>query len=110
MPFGKHKNPPIVNVHVLRASARALIETQISNRSFQDCLSNAGKGDFVYLDPPYVPPNDTSYFTRYMTNGFTMTDQKSLDALVTALDKRGAVFAASNAFLPVVRELYQEFR
>ena len=110
VPFGLYKNPSIVNEDVLRASAKALIDTQISNQSFQDCLSNARKGDFVYLDPPYVPLNDTSYFTSYMTNGFTMTDQKSLAALVTELDKRGVAFVASNAFLPVVRELYHGFR
>ncbi len=110
VPFGRYKNPSIVNEDVLRASAKALINTQISNQSFQDCLSNARKGDFVYLDPPYVPLNDTSNFTGYMTNGFTMTDQKSLAALLTELDKRGVVFVASNAFLPVVRELYRGFR
>ena len=64
----------------------------------------------VYLDPPYVPLNDTSYFTNYMTNGFTMNDQKSLAALVTELDKRGVIFVALNAFLPVVRDLYNGFR
>ena len=110
VPFGRYKNPSIVNEDVLRASAKALINTQISNQSFQDCLSNAGKGDFVYLDPPYVPLNQTSYFTSYMINGFTMTDQESLSALVTELDERGVVFVASNAFVPEVRELYRGFR
>ena len=110
VPFGRYKNPSIINEDILRASAKALIDTQISNQSFQDCLSNAGKGDFVYLDPPYVPLNHTSYFTSYMINGFTMTDQKSLAALVNELDKRGVVFVASNAFVPVVKELYHGFR
>ena len=110
VPFGRYKNPSLVNENVLRASAKALIDTQISNQSFQDCLSRAGTGDFVYLDPPYVPLNKTSQFTSYMTNGFTMTDQKSLAALVTELDKRGVVFVASNSCVPAVRELYQRFR
>ena len=110
VPFGRYKNPSIVNENVLRASAKALIDTQISNQSFQDCLSNAVKGDFVYLDPPYVPLNHTSYFTSYMINGFTMTDQESLSALVNELDERGVVFVASNAFVPGVRELYRGFR
>ena len=39
-----------------------------------------------------------------------MIEQKSLAALVTQLDKRGVVFVASNAFVPVVRELYRGFR
>ena len=94
MHFGRYKNSSIVNEDVRRASAEALIDKQISNQSIQDCLSSGGKGDFVYLDPPYVPLNDTSYFISYTTNGFTMTDQKSLAALLTELDKRGVVFVA----------------
>ena len=52
VPFGRYKNPSFVNEDVLRASAKALIDTQISNQSFQGCLSNAGKGDFASFDPP----------------------------------------------------------
>ena len=110
VPFGRYKNPSFVNEHVLRASAKALIDTQISSQSFQDCLRSARKGDFVYLDPPYVPLNETSYFTSYIKNGFTMNDQKSLAELVTELDKRGVVFVASNSCVPAVRELYGSFR
>ena len=110
VPFGRYKNPSLVNENVLRASAKALFDTQISNQSFQDCLHSTRKGDFVYLDPPYVPLNETSQFTSYMTNGFTMTEQKSLAALVTELDKRGVVFVASNSCVPAVKELYQQFR
>lgn len=110
VPFGRYKNPSFVNEDILRASAKALINTQISNYSFQDCLRCAGTGDFVYLDPPYVPLNETSYFTNYMKNRFTMIDQKSLAAIVTELDKRGVIFVASNSFLPAVEELYRGFR
>ena len=110
VPFGRYRNPSLVNEDVLRASARALIGTEISNQSFQNCLRSAGKGDFVYLDPPYVPLNETSNFTSYMTNGFTMTDHQNLATLVTELDKRGAVFVASNSCVPEVRGLYRRFR
>ena len=110
VPFGSYKNPSLVNEDVLRAAANALIDTRILNQSFEDCLRFAEQGDFVYLDPPYVPLNKTSYFTNYMTNGFTMTDQKNLAALVTELDKRGVFFVVSNAFMPEVRELYRGFR
>ena len=110
VPFGRYRNPSLVNENVLRASAKALFNTQISNQSFPDCLHSTRKGDFVYLDPPYVPLNETSQFTSYMTNGFTMTEQKSLAALVTELDKRGVVFVASNSCVPAVKELYQQFR
>ena len=110
VPFGRYKNPSFVNEDVLWASAKALINTRISNKSFQDCLCSAGKGDFVYLDPPYLPLNETSHFTSYMENGFTISDHKSLAALLTELDKRGVVFVASNSCVPAVRKLYNRFR
>ena len=110
VPFGSYKNPSLVNEDVLRAAANALIDTRILNQSFEDCLRCAEQGDFVYLDPPYVPLNKTSYFTNYMTNGFTMTDQENLAALVTELDNRGVFFVVSNAFMPAVRDLYKGFR
>ena len=109
VPFGRYKNPSLVNEDVLRQAAVALQHTQIQNTSFQDCLDTAGPGDFVYLDPPYVPLNDTSYFTSYMTNGFDMSDQKALADLVRRLDQRGVTFVASNACVPVVREMYDGF-
>ena len=110
VPFGRYKNPSLVNEDVLRAAADALRFTAIHNKSFEACLEEARAGDFVYLDPPYVPLNDTSYFTSYMTNGFGMTDQTRLAELVRALDKRGVVFVASNACMPVVKELYDGFK
>ena len=110
VPFGRYKNPSLVNEDILHASAKALRNTKISNQSFQNCLCSVGKGDFVYLDPPYVPLNDTSNFTNYMKYGFTMEDQKILAALIIDLDRRGAFFLASNSCTPVVRELYSGFR
>ena len=110
VPFGRYKNPSLVNEDVLRQAAAALRHTQIQNHSFHDCLETAGPGDFVYLDPPYVPLNDTSYFTSYMTNGFDMADQRALAELVNRLDQRGVMFVASNSCVPVVRQLYNRFR
>ena len=95
---------------MLRQAADALRYTEITNTSFEACLDTAQPGDFVYLDPPYVPLNDTSYFTSYMTNGFTMTDQKTLASLVRRLDQQGIHFVASNSCVPAVRDMYDGFR
>ena len=110
VPFGRYKNPSLVNEDVLRAAAHALRFTAIQNKPFEACLEQAEMGDFVYLDPPYVPLNETSYFTSYMTDGFNMADQTRLAELVRELDQRGVVFIASNACMPVVQELYSGFR
>ena len=62
VPFGRYKNPSLVNEEVLRAAAQALRFTEIQNKPFEDCLAQAKDGDFVYLDPPYVPPERNILF------------------------------------------------
>lgn len=47
-------------------------------RDYRDAIENAQKGDFIYLDPPYQPLNNTSYFTAYTKDGFDDRDQTQL--------------------------------
>ena len=110
VPFGRYTNPSLVNEEVLRAAARALRFTEIQNKTFEACLERAEEGDFIYLDPPYVPLNHTSYFTSYMTDGFGMADQNRLAELVREVDSRGVKFIASNACMPIVKQMYSGFR
>ena len=94
----------------MRAAARALRFTEIHNKTFEACLEWAEAGDLIYLDPPYVPLNHTSYFTSYMTDGFGMADQNRLAELVREVDSRGVKFIASNACMPIVKQMYSGFR
>ena len=110
VPFGRYTNPSLVNEEVLRAAARALRFTEIQNKTFEACLERAEEGDLIYLDPPYVPLNHTSYFTSYMTDGFGMADQNRLAELVREVDSRGVKFIASNACMPIVKQMYSGFR
>ena len=76
---------------------------------FESMLSGAGHEDLVYLDPPYVPKNVTSNFTAYTGAGFGQAEQQRLARVFRELVGRGCYVVASNADLPVVRELYAGF-
>ena len=39
-------------------------------------LGEAGRGDFVYCDPPYAPVSETARFSHYTPGGFSMADQE----------------------------------
>lgn len=109
VPWGRYKNPAILNEPLLRACSAALAETTLRQGDFAAGTKGAKKGDFVYFDPPYVPINDTSNFTSYTSDGFGLDDQYRLAALFRLLVDRGVGVALSNSDTEVVRELYKGF-
>ena len=48
---------------------------------FEASLKDAGRGDFVYFNPPYVPVSETSDFTSYARGGFGWDEQERLAAV-----------------------------
>ena len=110
VPFGWYKNPLIADTKTIFACSAALQNVQLGNASFTDILGSAGAGDFVYLDPPYIPLNDTSYFTSYSHDGFGIAEQQRLAGMIAEMAARGARFIASNAYVPELKELYNGFK
>lgn len=110
VPAGKYKNPRIVDADNLRAASAALATAEIRRAGFEELLGSARPGDFVYLDPPYVPMSMTASFTAYAQEGFGPADQERLRDVYRELDRRGCRLMLSNSDVPFVRELYREWR
>jgi DNA adenine methylase len=71
-------------------------------------LEGAGRGDFVYLDPPYDPMSDTSSFTGYDLTAFGREEQRRLKDVCDELHGRGCKVLLSNSATPFIRELYSD--
>lgn len=110
VPFGFYKNPRTCNEEVIHACSLALQETKLSCRPFEEVVRRAGKGDFVYFDPPYHPLNSTSNFTSYTKNSFSADDQIRLAETVKRLSNKGCYVMLSNSDSAFIRELYSQFR
>lgn len=111
VPYGKYKNPNIVNEIVLRAVHNYMNSNNITimNEDFQKVVENAKKGDFIYLDPPYDPVSDTSSFTGYSLNGFDKNDQIRLKDTFIELDKRGCYVMLSNSATEFIKDIYSDY-
>lgn len=110
VPAGRYTNPRIVDEHALRAASGALATADIRCSSFEALIEYAQPGDFVYLDPPYVPMTNTANFTAYANDGFDYSAQQRLRDVVRVLDRRRCKVMLSNSDVPIVRDLYREFR
>jgi DNA adenine methylase len=109
VPFGRYTNPRILDEEGLRAASVVLQGAAIDKRDFAEVTRDLSAGDFVYLDPPYVPLSKTASFTAYASDGFGPEDQSRLAVQLRELKARGVFAMVSNADTPETRELYGAF-
>lgn len=110
-PYGKYKNPNIVNAATIRAMSRYLRNPNITIKQgdYRDALKGVRKGAFVYLDPPYMPISSSASFTGYTENGFTYEQQVELKNECDKLKEKGISFVQSNSDCEEIRDLYKEY-
>lgn len=106
-PFGKYKNPNIVNEPVLRAVSAYFnsAEVHFFCSDYSEILEKIKEDTFVYLDPPYYPISETSNFTGYAKGGFSKKDQIRLRECCDDLNRRGIKFMLSNSAAPFILSL-----
>jgi len=91
------------------AANRGLRGVDLTVRDFRDTLREASPGDFVYIDPPYLPLSATANFTSYTPEDFGPEEQRELAALFANAALRGVQVMLSNSEMPFIRELYKGF-
>lgn len=106
VPFGKYKNPPILDEENLRSCSEVLKRAYIKCIDFSLPMYEAEKGDFIYCDPPYIPIKAGS-FTAYSAEKFDRADHQRLSSAAWAAKSRGVNVLLSNSVSPVVKELYE---
>jgi DNA adenine methylase len=108
-PFGKYDNPSLYDSGKIRDCSEALQRfASLRVGDYAEAVKDAGAGDIVYFDPPYVPVSETASFTAY-AGKFGPAEQRALAELFRDLVKRGALCIPSNSDAPLVRELYEGF-
>lgn len=107
-PFGKYKNPSIVNAPIIRAISKYLNDNdiEICTGDYRNVLNTLEKGAFVYLDPPYMPVSSSSSFTGYTDGGFDFEQQVQLRDECLELHRKGIKFLQSNSYCQEILELY----
>jgi DNA adenine methylase len=88
------------------AASRVLAGAAIDNLDFRDAIARAEPGDFVYLDPPYLPASDTSKFCFYTKKRFTVVDLEELAVLCEQMTYRGINWMMSNRDNERMRKLF----
>lgn len=110
VPFGRYKSPNICDEEALYAASEALQKANIVCGDYLSVLKEyARPGDFIFLDPPYLPISEYADFKRYTKEQFYEEDHVELAKEVFRLQELGCIVILTNSNHPLVHELYEPF-
>jgi DNA adenine methylase len=110
VPYGHYKNPEIINlIHLEEISKliKDVIFECIDYKLVLEKIANKNdKNDFIYMDPPYAPENDTS-FVSYTEGGFSKENHLKLFEIYNNLSKQLKLMM-SNSDVKLVRDNFSD--
>lgn len=107
-PYGEYRRP-YYNRKTMLSASKALRAAEIEHCDFAEVLCEAQPGDWVYLDPPYVPDRKWGDFKRYTSAQFGTHDQERLASALDDLDRRGVRWLLTNSDTPLIRQLFRRY-
>lgn len=108
-PYGKYKNPKIIDEENLRRVSTLLKSVTLISTDFENVTKLAQKKDFIYFDPPYLPVSQYADFKRYTKESFYEKDHIRLARLFKKLDKIGCYVMLSNSYTEFTMNLYKDY-
>ncbi len=97
VPFGRYKNPGILDEENLRRVSEILQIAEINLTDFEQIKKNITHNFFIYFDPPYRPLSKTANFTSYSKYDFKDMDQLRLAKLFKELGMNNNKLMLSNS-------------
>ena len=111
VPFGSYINPKICDESNLYQVSQSLQGKTIVCGDYKKVLRDHAKsGDFIFLDPPYLPISEYSDFKRYTKDQFYEDDHKELAEEVNRLCDLGCHVVLTNSNHHLVHELYGQYQ
>ncbi|MFY9826156.1 MAG: Dam family site-specific DNA-(adenine-N6)-methyltransferase [Thermoanaerobaculia bacterium] len=109
VPYGPPKSAVLNFEQDVRSAAEMLRTAELEVADFEDTVSKARSGDFVYLDPPYMIQK-RRVFREYLPRSFSASDLGRLGKCLQRIDENGAAFLISYADSPEARALLRPWR
>lgn len=109
VPYGHYKTTPqFISKDEFGKISNLIKDVIFIHSSYETSLINPIEGDFVYLDPPYVPESSVS-FVSYTNKGFDKKDHKRLFDMIIELHRKNIKFMLSNSSVDMVIETFKDF-
>lgn len=105
VPFGHYKNVKIIDKNTLFEINKLIKDVEFKCIDFEKSILTIKKGDFAYLDPPYVPEKNSS-FVKYNLDGFDIEKNKKLFLMCEQMRLNNINFMMSNSFVKMIKDYF----
>jgi DNA adenine methylase len=76
--------------------SKLLKNAKIVRQDFRKTIEHASRGDFLFIDPPYVTESNQSSFDMYSANQFNWNDQIELSDILQSKNEDGVNIMVTN--------------
>jgi DNA adenine methylase len=110
VPFGHYKKTPtIITYNDLNVISELIQPVEFICCDYKESFDNLKNGDFMYIDPPYVPEKVTS-FVGYTSHGFNLQNHMDLFKHILELKNKDIKFTLCNSNVPLVIETFENYK
>lgn len=96
IPYGNYKNPKLVEEDELNYISELIKDVNFHNSDFSKSFENvSNEKNFLYMDPPYAPENNTS-FVGYTKDGFDIEQHKKLFDLTKCISEKNMIMMSNS--------------
>lgn len=96
IPYGNYKNPTLVKEDELNYISELIKDVNFHNSDFSKSFENvSNEKNFLYMDPPYAPENNTS-FVGYTKDGFDIEQHKKLFDLTKCISEKNMIMMSNS--------------
>lgn len=106
VPIGT-KSTVVLDTDDFEFTSSLLKNAKLAVADFEKTLDATEKGDFAFVDPPYITRHNFNGFVKYNEDIFSWADQERLAEAVKRAAKRGVKILVTNAAHKSIRELYR---
>ena len=96
IPYGNYKNPKLVEEDELNYISELIKDVNFHISDFSKSFENvSNEKNFLYMDPPYAPENNTS-FVGYTKDGFDIEQHKKLFDLTKCISEKNMIMMSNS--------------
>ena len=107
VPYGHPKNLGRITKQEILSLSELIQPVEFKIMDYEQSLDEREEGDFIYMDPPYAPLNNTS-FVGYTKDGFGIEEHTKLFELIKKINQEKKVnWSMSNSYSELIKEHFE---